>query len=40
MVVLFRYLFDEGYLRGPLRDGWLKLYDKEVSTAVLLDGRS
>ncbi|KAG1668464.1 hypothetical protein FOA52_005237 [Chlamydomonas sp. UWO 241] len=29
MVVFFRYLFNEGYLRGAVRDDWLKLYDKQ-----------
>eukprot|EP00955_Chlamydomonas_euryale_P052745 355265-Chlamydomonas_euryale.AAC.1 len=29
LVVFFRYLFNEGYLRGAVRDDWLKLYDKE-----------
>jgi len=30
MVVFFKYLFDERYLRGALRDNWLKLFDKQV----------
>jgi len=34
MVVFFKYLFDERYLRGPLRDNWLKLYDKQVGVGV------
>jgi hypothetical protein len=29
MVVFFRYLFNEGYLGGAVRDDWLKLYDKQ-----------
>lgn len=34
MVVFFRYLFDERYLTGALRDDWLKLYDKQVGNHV------
>lgn len=34
MVVFFRYLFDERYLTGALRDDWLKLYDKQVGYHV------
>jgi hypothetical protein len=29
MVVFFRYLFSEGFLKEAVRDDWLKLYDKE-----------
>ena len=36
MVVFFKYLFDERYLRGALRDNWLKLYDKQVGGKELL----
>ncbi len=32
MVVFFRYLFNPHYLKTALRDDWLKLYDKEVSS--------
>lgn len=30
VVVFYRYLFDERYLKEAVRDDWLKLYDKEV----------
>lgn len=30
VVVFYRYLFDERFLKEAVRDDWLKLYDKEV----------
>ena len=30
MLVFFKYLFDETYLKEAVRDEWLKLYDKQV----------
>uniref|UniRef100_A0A7S3QMQ0 Cilia- and flagella-associated protein 99 n=1 Tax=Dunaliella tertiolecta TaxID=3047 RepID=A0A7S3QMQ0_DUNTE len=35
MVVFFKYLFDERYLRGALRDNWLKLYDKQFVDDII-----
>ena len=38
MVVFFRYLFNESYLKAAVRDDWLKLYDKEVGRAAGMKG--